>query len=217
MNHVFAPGCALMLYKPQLADKVQGFLQQEFKQTSRHLTCCRHVPLLPAGTQVINVCPGCDRRYRSLYEGVTALSLWEVLADSSTFPFPDYGGVAMTIQDACPTRDQKRTQAAVRMLLARMKVKIVEPKATGGQSVCCGDAFYGTLPVASVKAMMTKRAQDMPENDVVVTCVSCVKSMHLGGKRPRYLVDLLFGEATVPGDTDPDAWHAELDRFIGNH
>ena len=39
----------------------------------------------------------------------------------------------------------------------------------------------------------------MPAEDVVVYCVSCAKAMFIGGKRPRYLVDLLFGEATVPG------------------
>ena len=57
----------------------------------------------------------------------------------------------------------------------------------------------------------------MPEEDVVVYCVSCIQSMHIGGKKPRYLVDLLFGEETLPGFSDPDLWHADLDRFIGLH
>jgi len=206
-----------MLYKPDLADKVQQALNQEGGATSRHLQCCRHAPDLPSGTQVINVCPGCDRRYRSLYEGVTTRSLWEVFAESATFSFPDYGGKAMAIQDACPTRDQDRVLDAVRTLLTKMNVRIVEPKATRAKGICCGDTFYGTLPVAQVKTLMAKRAAEMPEEDVVVYCVSCVKSMAIGGRKPRYLVDLLFGEETVPGSHDPDAWHAELDRFIGTH
>jgi Fe-S oxidoreductase len=217
MNHVFAPGCALMLYKPDLADRAQRALELELGAAPRHLTCCHHEPGLPSGTQVINVCPGCDRRYRSLYEGVTTRSLWEVLAVSTRFPFPDCGGAAMAIQDACPTRDQDRVHDAVRTLLGRMNVRIVEPKATRSKGSCCGDTFYGTLPVAKVKELMAKRAGEMLEEDVVVYCVSCVQSMAIGGKRPRYLVDLLFGESTVPGSGDPDAWHLDVDRFIGAH
>jgi len=57
----------------------------------------------------------------------------------------------------------------------------------------------------------------MPREDVVVYCVSCVKAMHIGGKRPRYLVDLLFGEETGPGVFEPVAWHAQLDEFIEAH
>jgi len=52
---------------------------------------------------------------------------------------------------------------------------------------------------------------------VVVYCVSCVKAMAIGGKRPRYLVDLLFGEETVPGVHEPGAWHALLEGFIAEH
>ena len=41
--------------------------------------------------------------------------------------------------------------------------------------------------------------------------------MHIGGKTPRYLVDLLFGEDTEIGTYDPDAWHEELKAYIDAH
>jgi hypothetical protein len=31
------------------------------------------------------------------------------------------------------------------------------------------------------------------------------------------MIDLLFGENTVPGTFEPDEWHKELDEFISNH
>ena len=80
--------------------------------------------------------------------------------------------------------------------------------------MCCGDSFFGILPTKEVKERMRSRATEMPADEVVVYCVSCVKSMHIGGKRPRYLVDLLFGEETLAGTCEPEAWHAELDAFI---
>ncbi len=57
----------------------------------------------------------------------------------------------------------------------------------------------------------------MPAADVVVYSVSCCKTMHIGGKKPRYLVDLLLGEDTLPGIFEPEEWHAQLNRFIDEH
>ena len=216
MPQAFAPGCALMLHKPALAGKLHAFLNAG-GDVPEHLTCCRHEPGLGSGTRIINVCAGCDRRYRELYPGISTISLWEVLAGSDTFPFPDYGGAPMAILDACPTRTEARVHEAVRTLLARMNITVAEPDRTRTRGTCCGDSAYGTLPVDEVKARMCKRASEMPCQDVVVYCVSCCKAMHIGGRRPRYLVDLLFGEATPIGTFEPDAWHREIQGFIDTH
>lgn len=217
MRNVFAPGCALYLYKPQLAETLLNLLRDEFGKLEEHTTCCRHEPNLPAGTRIINICAGCDKRYRELYAGISTVSFWELLAESEVFSFPDYRQREMTILDACPTRDQQRVHKAIRTLLRRMNIKLVEPEKTGSKSTCCGDSFYGVLPVAQVKEQMAKRAAEMPVEEVVVYCVSCIKAMHIGGRQPRYLVDLLFGEATHPGTFEPKEWHAELNDFIEAH
>lgn len=217
MKQIYAPGCALIIYKPELAKKVLGFLNIDLHDISEHLICCRHEPMLESGTQIINTCAGCDRRYRELYEGISTISLWEVLAESRTFPFPDYNGIEMSIHDACPTRTEERVHSAIRKLLERMNIKVIEPKNTRTKAVCCGDNFYGTLPVEQVKEQMKRRAGEMPCENVAVYCVSCIKAMHLGGKKPRYIVDLLFGEETSFGTFEPDEWHGELQKFIDEH
>ncbi len=217
MRTVYAPGCALMLYKPRLATRALEWLRGELGDVEEHLTCCRHAPGLPVPARVVNICPGCDRRYRQLYAGVSTVSLWEILAGSPTFPFPDYGGAVMTVLDACPTRDQERVHEAIRTVLARMNVSILEPEKTRTRGACCGDAFYGAVPVAEVKARMRARAAEMPADGVVVYCVSCCKAMHIGGRRPRYILDLLFAEETVPGTFEPEEWHAAIDVFIVAH
>lgn len=217
MKQVYAPGCAFMIYKPELAKKVLGFLNNYLGDIREHLICCRHDPNLESGTQVINTCAGCDRRYRALYDEISTISLWEILAESETFPFPDYNGMSMSVHDACPTRTEERVHSAIRKLLARMNIKIIEPKNTRAQAICCGDSFYGILPVELVKEQMRKRSNEMPCDDVVVYCISCIKAMHIGGKKPRYIVDLLFGEDTGIGTFEPDAWHNELQRFIDEH
>jgi Fe-S oxidoreductase len=214
---VFAPGCALMLYKPELARKIHQLLNKNLGEMDMLLTCCQHDPLLEAGSKIINICPGCDKRFGNDYKDVSTISLWEILAGSHFFTFPDYKGYFMSIIDACPTRDQDRVLNAVRTLLLKMNITLVEPENTRTKSTCCGDGSYGEIPTNQVKELMIKRASEMPLGDVVVYCISCIKSVFNGGKKPQYLMDLLFEEETVPKTYDPDEWHKELTDYINKH
>jgi len=217
MIKTFAPGCALMLYKPHLAEKLHAILNNNIEDMQMHMTCCKHEPGFTEETTVINVCPGCDKRYGNDYENTFTISLWEVLAKSESFPLPDYDGITMTINDACPVREKSQVHEAIRLLLNKMNIKLIEPERTKNKSICCGDSFYGLIPAEEVKTMMKKRADDMPLEDVVVYCVSCIKSVHIGGKKPHHLIDLLFNEETVPQTYDPDMWHKQIDDYINQH
>ena len=216
-KHLFAPGCALFLYKPRLIEKLHAFLNSRLGALEVFSACCHHTPAVPCGARVITVCPGCDRRYRQNYAEPLSVSLWEMLAADDGFPFPDYRGERMTIIDACPTRDQARVHDAVRALARRMNIALVEPAQTRERGTCCGDSFYGALPTDEVIGQMQAKGEDMPTGDILVYCVSCSKSMFVAGRRPRYLVDLLFAEKTLPGTIHPDEWHGELDAFIECH
>jgi Fe-S oxidoreductase len=217
MDRIYAPGCALTIYKPHLAEKMHELLSKNLGEMGRLDTCCRNHPILRDGVQVINTCPGCDKRYRSNYVNSTTKSVWEVIAEGDWFPLPDYHGAKMSIHDACPTRDQVRVHKAIRPLLRRMNIDVVEPERTGTTATCCGDSLYPSLPVEEVNEAMRRRAAEMPVENVVVYCVSCVKSMFIGGRRPRYMVDLLFGEETLPQTTDTIEWHREIDEYTQNH
>jgi len=214
---VFAPGCALMLYKPDLAERLHLVLNKNLGEMDKLLTCCHHDPQMMTSTEVINICPGCDKRFGNDYKNVSTISLWEILAESDFFAFPDYHGRSMSIIDACPTRDQERVHIAIRTVLQKMNITLTEPKNTGTKSTCCGDSFYGIIPTVKVKEQMIKRTSEMPLDDVVVYCVSCIKSVFIGGKKPHYLVDLLFEKETVPKTYEPDDWHNELDQYIEKH
>ena len=206
MKYLFAPGCALFLYKPHLITQLH---EVDGRTTVLYI--------IPEGTHVINICPGCDRRYRENYANPATVSLWELLSESDAFPFPDYKLEKMTIIDACPTRKQDRIHRAVRAVAKRMNITIVEPAHTRTQSTCCGDSCYGEIPTDKVIKQMKKKAGEMPLENILVYCVSCSKSMFIGEKRPRYLVDLLFGEDTVPQTIDPDQWHKQIDEFRDAH
>jgi hypothetical protein len=93
----------------------------------------------------------------------------------------------------------------------------METEFHGARSVCCGDDFYPSLPVEQVHALMRKRAASMPTGGVCVYCISCVKSMHIGGKTPRHILDLLMGEPTDPQVYDTVQWHEQLQAYIDRH
>jgi Fe-S oxidoreductase len=213
----FAPGCALMIYKPDLACKIHEYLNKKFGEIEMLLTCCQHNPSLPENSKVINVCPGCDKRFGKDYIGVSTISLWEIVAENGYFDFPDYKGRSMSIIDACPTRDEERVQNSIRALLSKMNISLVEPKNTRKESTCCGDIYYGSMPTEKVKGIMTEKALEMPVIDIVVHCVSCIIAVCNGGKHPQYIADLLFNEDSNPKTIDLDEWHKQLSAYIGAH
>lgn len=213
----FNSGCALSLYKPTIGEKLFELLNNGLGQVELHNICCRYEPKLEEGSMIVNVCAGCDRRFRNLYDGISTVSIWEVLNETENFDFPDYNGLKISVHDPCPVRERKSVHLAVRSILKKMNIEVVETKFAGSDSKCCGDDFYEKIPIEKVHELMINRAESMPCEDVCVYCVSCIKSMFIGGKTPRYLPDLLLGESTDPQVYDTVKWHELLNVYIETH
>ena len=217
----FNPGCALSIYKPEIEEKILKILNENcydaYGEIQLHKICCRHDPKVYEDSLIINVCAGCDRRFSSLYEGVSTISLWEVIDKLDSFVFPNYEGLRISIHDACPVHEKPQVHIAVRSLLKKMNIQIIEAKLHGKRSVCCGDDLYNKLPLEKVHTFMKERANSMPTEDVCVYCVSCIKSMKIGGKTPRHLLDLLLGQETDPQIYDTIKWHEQLQEYIDSH
>lgn len=213
----FNPGCGLSIYKPEMENKILDFLNANYGEVDMHKICCHHDPQLQAGSMIINVCAGCDRRFRSLYEGISTISLYEIIDQLEGFPYPDHSGLKVSVHDPCPIREKPQVHEAVRSILRKMNIEIVETEFHGTRSICCGDDFYPSLPLDKIHEHMNKRAQSMPCDDVAVYCISCIKSMHIGGKNPRHLIDLMLGETTEPQVYDTVEWHEQLQEYIDAH
>ena len=197
MQYIYAPGCALVAYKPHLADKLKNEIIKMFGPMDTLLTCCFNSPKLnEEDTCIITPCVTCAASYRKLYPKNDVMFFLSRLAESEDFPFPDYGGVKMSIQDTCAARTQPEALATIRRLLEKMNIQLVEPAKTGAKAKCCGQVLYGKTDVSKVEGFMKTRAGEMPCEYVVVYCASCIMSMTVGGKRPRFILDLLYGEPT---------------------
>lgn len=216
-TYYFNSGCALTLYKPHAETKLLEILQGILGDVKMHNICCRHDPMLPADSTIINVCAGCDKRFGSLYEGIDTISLWEVLETACAYPFPDYNGREVSLHDPCPVRTNPKVHEAVRTLLEKMNLTLHEPARNGEKSVCCGDSLYKAVPLEEVYGKMRERAAQMPCEDVVVYCVSCIKAMDIGKRHPLHLVDLLLGEQTQFPAWGLEEYHDLLEDYIAVH
>lgn len=76
---------------------------------------------------------------------------------------------------------------------------------------------YNLQEMTIIDACPTRDQDRIHMDDIIVSCVSCSKSMFVGGKKPSYLVDLLFEEETIPNTYMPKQWHEKLDKFIESH
>ncbi len=213
----FNPGCALSIYKPDAEHKILQILNEYFGTVSLHNVCCHHDPGLEKGATIINNCSGCDRRFRSLYEGIQTISLWEVLDSMKDLPLPDHTGLTLSVHDSCSFRKKPQVHAAVRSLLAKMNIAVIESEFSGTNSICCGDNLYPHVSIEEVTAFQKKRASQMPCEDVAVYCVSCIKSMAIGEKTPHHMVDLVLNEKTEPQETRIDLYHDALKIYIDAH
>lgn len=216
-RYIYAPGCALMAYKPHLGQRLKEAAEQIYGPMEMLLTCCFNRPALESGTCIVTPCSTCNNNYRKLHPEVSTSFLLHTLAQSPDFPFPDYGGAEMSIQDTCAGRTDPLYLESVRTLLRRMNITLVEAEKSGAKGRCCGQTLYGKVPIEKVESYMKQRAGEMPREDVVVYCASCIQSMATGGRRPRYIIDLLFGETTDTHGGDITAWNRRLMDFRNSH
>ena len=98
-----------------------------------------------------------------------------------------------------------------------MEIVIIDSPYSGTNSICCGDNYYPQLPIEKVTELQKERAAQMPCQDVVVYCVSCIKSMAIGGKTPHHMVDLVLNEITEPQETRIDLYHEAINQYIEKH
>lgn len=130
---------------------------------------------------------------------------------------PDYQGLTVFVHDSCSFRQKLQVHAAVRNILRKMNIIIVESKYSGMKSICCSDNFYSQIPNKKVIELQKKRAEQMPCTNVVVYCIACVHIMTTGGKQLLYLPDLVFRYETKLMTNTPDEYHNDLSEYIESH
>ena len=129
--------------------------------------------------------------------------------------YPDYGCERMTIQDCWRQYDNQAEQAAVRELLRRMNIEVVEMAENREHTRFCGTSLYRPAPPRNLKMapkrfvedaegmfvthteeeqkqLMEEHCQQYQTKKVVAYCHYCTEGLRLAGQPHYHIAELLF-------------------------
>lgn len=78
------------------------------------------------GDTVYSICHNCSAILEETKPEVNIKSVWELILEDRDFPFPDYRGQTVSIQDCWRPRNNDAEQAAARKLLEKMNFDVRE-------------------------------------------------------------------------------------------
>lgn len=235
----YVASCNFTLYYPELSLRIQDYLRarpdveiircctdrykvKEFEEKMPASVAQRwketeHYAAFDDETAMVSICQNCTSVFQESQPRVQVLSLWEYLLDfAPDFPFPDLGGVRMTLQDCWRQHDNAAQQEAVRALLRRMNVEVVELAANRADTRYCGVTTLRPTPARNQvmaprryveraagffephspeeqRAYMEEYCKQITTDAVVAYCHYCTQGFRLVGQKHFHLAELLFG------------------------
>ncbi len=167
------------------------------------------------GDTAISVCHNCNNIIEETQEGVTAKSLWELILEDESFVYPDFQGEAITVQDCWRSRNRNSEQDAVRTLMERMNIRVVELEENRENTMFCGNSLLRPQPPRNPvlapryykdnieglfiphteeqqKQLMTDYCRQFTTEMAVCYCHYCLEGLKTGGVNGVHLAELLF-------------------------
>lgn len=222
MSMIYFPSCKFTAKYPELSRIVKDYVSEKFHADIAG--CCR--PALKKITDadtLIYVCNTCATFFKESTCAKETVSLWELILEDTEFVYPDYKGRAMTVQDCWRTYDDRGEQDAVREILRRMNIQIIELAENYEKTRFCGYSLYEPLPPRydelapkrlgreaeglfvshtqeEKEQLMKEYCRQFTTEDVVCYCVACVNGINLGGKNGLHLAQLVFPDKMMESD-----------------
>ncbi len=211
---VYYPSCKYTAFSPAGSARISEIVQKRYGFTVAGCWREGHLTLTAEDTAV-TVCNTCAAICAE-DSPAKGRSIWEVLDEDDTFPLPDLRGAGMALQDCWRAYDRPEVQRAVRSLLQKMRVSVVELPENRSRTRFCGTTLYAPLPKANgafapnrfIKkapgmfvphseeqkdALMREHCRLIPADRVVCYCVPCTQGIRRGGKQGIHLMDLILG------------------------
>lgn len=175
----------------------------------------KHFEKFPPGSTMISICHNCSAIFEERHPEIFRESIWEFILSDKSFKYPNFGGEAVTIQDCWRSKENLSEQEAVREILRRMNLKIVEMPENRAETKFCGVSLYQPQPPRNPKlaprrflhdaqglfrehtpeqkkSLMQEHCAQIRTEKVVAYCHYCVRGLKLGGKTAYHLTELLF-------------------------
>ena len=240
MAEYYIASCVFTSQFPELSLRIQNYVRERFGYTV--VRCCvprykirefeEKMPegalrecwsslpdsgLFAADDSVYSLCHNCNNIIGEMHPGVQVHSLWELIDSDSAFSFPNFHGLRAYVQDCWRSRDRIDEQNAVRSLLTKMNINVMELSDGREQTDFCGVSLYRPQPPRNPRLapkhyvegavgkfiphspeeqeeIMRKYCRQFGSDKVVCYCHYCYEGLQIGGADASHLAQLLFAE-----------------------
>lgn len=236
-NYFYVASCNFTEEYPEISKKIMNYVKEKFNMPI--IRCCvanykveefenrmpenyreawkkiPHYEKFPAGSTMISLCHNCSAIFEERHPEIKCLSLWELILKDDNFSFPDFHGEKITVQDCWRSKENRSEQNAVREILKKMNIEIVELEENFERTKFCGYSLYQPQPprnallapkrfVANAKEFFQEHSQAEKEQlmkkycaqfsteKIIAYCHYCVRGLKLGNVNGIHLAEILF-------------------------
>ncbi|HWS41836.1 MAG TPA: hypothetical protein VN421_01980 [Pseudoflavonifractor sp.] len=210
--YTYLPSCNFTAACPEASRKIQRYLNE--KTDVRVAGCCRPAQVRLTGEDtVLTLCLACSAITREVSPQAGEMSIWAYLLEDAAFPWPDYGGEPMVLQDCWRARNKPELLSAVRRCMARMNITPVELlehrektefdgvwrfNPMPQRNLDIAPVYFGEvrdhglelIPEEVQKLRMEEWAKQYTTDRVVTYCPACLNGVRLGGANGVHLMEL---------------------------
>lgn len=219
MSRKFFPGCKVKARYPEASEWLaQQVIDRGY--ADEIVGCCRtdHQSLTADETAVC-ICNNCMAMIDEDADNGALENIWVLIDNDPVFPLPSYEGKTMGIQDCGRAYDRTDVQDAVRSLMRKMNIEVVELPDAREESRFCGQSFLKSVPEQDagfaprryvedarkrgiftptdpdiVQQRMEEHAAAIPTDEVCCYCFACDMGLEAGGKDAINMIELVSGK-----------------------
>ncbi len=236
-ENYYIASCIFTAWHTELSEKIQEYVKKRFGMTI--VRCCmpnfkveEYAGEMPECYQnkwlsmpntldfsnvdtICTVCHNCANLIKDTHPDIKCNSLMELILSDENFEYPDYKHKKMYVQDCWRSAGNRAEQEAVRTLLNKMNIDIIELSGNFDRTEFCGRSFYKikhirdsrlapknhpliTNPDAPVpseeeqRAMMKDYCRIFKDTPVVCYCHYCLEGLKIGDADCFHIAELLF-------------------------
>ena len=206
--YIYYPSCNYTIASPKNAKKIRDYLKERMDVAGCCLRDQREIKDEDIG---LYICQHCRETIESK---INTESLWVYLDQLDDIVYPDFKHEKMILQDCYRDRKHPEIHQAVRNILKKMNIDVIEATRNKEKSVYCGTLHYETnnlnlleklsqysntkiseLPIELQKELMEDNFKECdPDLKIIVDCNRCLKGVELAGRKGIHLMDLLVNE-----------------------
>lgn len=216
--YAYFPSCNFTKASPDTSKRVRQYLADV--HGIKTIGCCRPGHKKLSGEDIaLTICQSCSAIIGENTK-TEEISIFQFLNKDDHFPWPDYHGEEITLQDCWRAKGKHDLHDAVRRILTKMNMRVVELEECRDESRFCGVFRYNPMREENIRIaphyfvdqmeecleihtpkeqqiLMEENSKRYHTNRVAVYCNSCLRGLEQGGVKGIHVMDLMFPENNI--------------------